>query len=346
MSQRTQDLRNRVADGLRFWKINVTLPYSSAYATAYEQYQKVLKEQAEADKARAELFVSMASIVGGSLLMATIGQTTLRAAVADVALNAICQRNLVWAFNAMAVTESNKTVMFALNKVLDIVKDQSGKAIKDRATEILSSGSTIQTSNPQVKQNDLEAQLLKHEAIAVETADRVESDHKLTALEKDRAFAELQGAPICRHPSRSIDAPTLAKKIELCIYMQAVLDSDELIDWPAYYGQPNRHPTGSHPIPQLPSAADYPHPRPAHAGDAQQSIGFHTLGGNVQARVDTLHNELFHSNFFIRDPLLWNPFNPPRSPGQNRSTELRLAETRIDDLARIVRPDNILAVRY
>ena len=69
MTQQRDDYKYKVDEGFSGWRTNVTLPYSLAYDTAFESFGKVVKEQADADKARAELFITAASIVTGSVLM-------------------------------------------------------------------------------------------------------------------------------------------------------------------------------------------------------------------------------------------------------------------------------------
>lgn len=60
----------------------------------------MLKDQAEADKARAELVVAVASILSGPLLMATVARTSLRAVAGNALLNFVCNRSLERTFNA------------------------------------------------------------------------------------------------------------------------------------------------------------------------------------------------------------------------------------------------------
>ncbi len=339
MSARVQDLRNRVGDGLDRWHIHVTWPYITAYTDAFDGYTKTIAAQAEADKARAELFVSVASIVTGSILMATVAQTSFRIIAGNAALNFVCDRNLVRTFNAMAVAAENKTLMFALGKTLDGIKDKIGTEIKTDLTKALQAGTDIKSSNPLIKHIELESLLTKHKLAAIEAAERIDGEKSLPEATKAKAFAALLAAPICKPPTSSVDSNMLSKKIELCFYLKAVLDSDQLLDWPAYYGGERRMPT-ARPIPQLPSAPDYPRPKPPTTG-AGQTVGVERLAGVIRDRIDELHNAVFHRPFFNKSGFLM--FGDVSGP--EKLAEVARAETQIDALAQQVRPLSTMEVR-
>lgn len=339
-----QDIRNKAIDGHLGWRTKVVSRYASAYNQAYEEYQKVLKEQAEADKARAELAISAVSLIGGSILMATIAQTSLRVIAGNAMLNFVCKRNLERTFNAMAVLESNKPFMFALGKLLDIVKDRTNTEIKDRVTKEFDTGPKVNTSNPLdifIKLSDaLDVQHLATNR-AVEMVER----STMTASLKERSYAELARAPLCTPPTDTINEVKLAKKIELSFYLKAVLDSDRLVIFgPAYPGATRRD-MRDVPIAQAPSAPDYPRATNNPPAEAGQVIVAPELGDKVEARLKTLHHEIFGRNFRADRPWFQNPFNPGPSPGDMGRRELRDAENRLDDLASLVRPMQLLQVR-
>ena len=347
MSARVQQLRDQVNDGLDNWFIRVAGPYLLGYDAAYQGYTKTMQAQADADKATAEMFVTVASIVTGSILMATVAQTSFRAVAGNAALSFICDRNLVRTFNAMAVVADNKTVMFALGKVLDTVKEQVGKEIKDDVTKLFQAGDEIKTSSPFSKGVELDMMFRRHKQAVVVTATKIDSHPQLSEGVKTAAFAALHAAPICRPPAGSVSSDLLAKKIELCFYLKSILDGDELIDWPAYYpGMQDRRPTGSHPIPQLPSAPDYPKP-PSVGTGAGQTIGISRPGPVVRDRVDELHQAVFKTPFYSGENWVSHKLSgiADNATGPQKVAELKKAETQLDALAQQVRPLSVLEVR-
>ena len=79
MSPRLIQFRADVEDGLLAWNTRVGQPYVRGYDAAFNSYKKVLDDQKEADKARAELFVTAASIVTCSVLMGALAASSFRA---------------------------------------------------------------------------------------------------------------------------------------------------------------------------------------------------------------------------------------------------------------------------
>lgn len=123
----------------------------------------------------------------------------------------------------------------------------------------------------------------------------------------------------------------------MCAYASAFenYDSDELDSIPFQpYGQGPNFGIGStsKPIPQLPSASDYPHPAtPKYGGGlgipAHQSIGYNRPGDKLRARTDELHQDLYHSPFYIPHGWLSGP-----APAEF-ADELKKAESRLKSLA-------------
>lgn len=168
-----QQVLNQVQRGFELWKAGVVLPYSSAYASAFKKYEETMKAQAEADKQRAETLVAVASIMSGSLLMAVLGQTSLRAVAGNKLLDVVCRRNLNRTFEAMVVAQNSKTLMFALGKVLDTVKDETKKWINKAATSYISQRGQLNDSQPQVVQNNIEIALLAQVEVAKKALDGI-----------------------------------------------------------------------------------------------------------------------------------------------------------------------------
>ena len=346
MSARTQRLRAIIHDGQGQWRSRAINPYIISYRMAFGGFTKTMQAQADADKARAELFVSMASIVGGSLLMATVGQTSLRAVAGNAALNFICNRNLDRTFNAMAVAAENKTFMFALGKTLDTIKDQIGKRVKDEVTEIIKS-KEIKTSDPLDKYLEFDSLMLNHEYAANHAAEQIEADRKMDDAKKHAAFVALEAAPICKPPSGVIDPNLLGPKIELGIYLSKVMESAELDTWgPSYggFGGGQQRPISVKPITQRPSAPDFPKPVFNRDGSGQ-SVGYNMTGDPfqgtdaVRARIDELHKQVFKEAFYPSRGFF------DRYMAEEKRAELVKAETQLDRLGQDVRPLSLLGLR-
>lgn len=347
MSDRVQQLRNKAGDGVEKWSIHVGNPYLTAYNDAYLGYTETLKAQAEADKATAEMFVTVASIVTGSLMMATFAQTSLRAVAGNAALNFVCDHNLERTFNAMSVATDNKAFMFALGKTLDTVKEAVTKEIKDDTTALFQAKGAIKRSDPLTKVIEFDTMFKMHHSATVTAAERLEADRKCSDTVKAAGFAALHAAPICTPPNASLNSDLLAKKIELCFYLKTILDSDELLDWGPYYpGQEDRRPTGSHPIPQLPSAPNYPNPKPPILGPGQ-TVSIGRPGPVVRDRIDQLHKDVFKSPFYAGENWLSHRISgvADNATGPQKVGELKKAEKQIDELARAVRPLSVLELR-
>jgi hypothetical protein len=346
MSERLQRFRNSVDDGYDGWRARVTLPYISAYTDAYDSFQKTKREQAEADRAQAELFVAAASIVTGSLLMATVGQASIRALAGNAALNVICRHNLDRVFNTFHAVSGSKAAMFAIGKVLDETKSQATRQIQGAVSELLSNTSNIVSAAPLVRYAQMDTFLLNHKLCAKRSAEIVEAAEDMNDAEKERAFAKLRQTPIANPPRTTIDQKRLSEKIELTFYMTAVLDTDTLVDWPAESGfggmgspMAGAMNARSRSIAQAPSAADYPREVPGEnhwwGRSASRSIAYGDLGSQVEARLETLHRAVFGMPFGVGEG----------TRKQRKGAELRKAEETLDRLGELTRPRQISEVR-
>ena len=345
MSERLQRFRNSVDDGYDGWRARVALPYITAYADAYENFQKTKKDQADADRAQAELFVAAASIVTGSLLMATVGQASLRVLAGNAALSLICRHNLDRVFNAFHAMSSNKAAMFAVGKLLDESKSQATKKAQDAVSELLSNTSNIVSSAPLVRYAQMDTFLLNHKLCAKKAAAIVEEEAGMSEAEKERAFAALSRAPIVNPPRNTIDQKRLSEKIELTFYMTAVLDTDSLVDMPAQHSVGMMSPLGnvagakSRSIQAPPSSPQYPREVPGQihwwGTSASRYVAFDDVGSKVEARIDALHRTVFATPFHAR----------AGNRKQRKMADLHKAETTLEHLGEVTRPRQISEVR-
>lgn len=296
MTPRLAEFRAKVEDGRKGWGANVAMPYVEAYTAAFDSYQKTIADQKETDKQRAELFVAGASILTGSILMAAVATSSMRALAGRVGLQIVCNNNMNRTFNALHAISNNKAMMFGLGKLADEAKSRIGKEAEDIVTQYMQNTRSIITSGtPLIQHLQLSRMLDNHELCAKKLAEKTEQSGASEAA-KQAVFADLRRSPLYNPPVRAIDPVRLAPKLELCFYMTSILNSDTLIDWPASsigsgmgmgmsaFGAKERS------IEVMPSSPKYPNPAlpkpswgvmPAH-----QSVGIERLGSTVRKRVD------------------------------------------------------------
>lgn len=346
MSPRLAQFRADVEDGLLAWNLRVGQPYVRAYSAAFDAYKKALDDQKEADKARAELFVTAASIVTCSVLMAAVAQTSLRLLARDAALNVICRYNLERTFNAMAAAESSKTFSFAIGKVLDEAKKQIGKGIQDAVNQaIRDNDNVVATASPTTQASVIQSFLDNNKLCAHQIGKLIDEDPKLSEAQKAALFDKLRAAPILNPPKTKVNEQKLASKIELCLFMALVLDTDFLEDVPAQYFNQEPNPlamamnTRSRPIQVMPSDRNYPHPAdPTYKSwgvPAHQSVTFTRLGDKIKAETDVAHRAVFGTPFFQSH---WFLGGPNRSELEQ---DLRRAEQVIKRLAKETSPMSV-----
>ncbi|QNQ10347.1 hypothetical protein [Sphingomonas alpina] len=301
MADRLQEYRNRVSDAVDSWQANVCNPYIIAYNTAYLSYNETFKKQKESDKARAELFVSAAAILPGSILMATAANASLRVLANRVALHTLANRNLTRVLNVYQAIGASPTAMFAVGKVLDGVKAEIGKQIKDSVTKAMQVSNNLLATDPLNRDKQLNTWLTNHKLCAFEAADAIEHNRAIGDAEKKRMFGLLQQAPIANKPVGIIDPSRLALKIELGFYMMALLDSDELITTQAT-GSGGIARSTSKPIDMMPSDPKYPRSTmpsygPGYVG-SYQSVGISRPGGDVEEQIDKVHKQVRGTAFY------------------------------------------------
>jgi len=335
---RLEQFRRQVIDAADAWQAYVCNPYIVAYNEAYKNYTDAYNLQKETDKQKAELFVSIASILPGSILMATAANSSLRVIANRVALQGLARANLTRALGAYQAVGANPTAMFAIGKTLDLVKGEVGKTIKGYVTKAMQNTHDTLATDPLSRDKQLSTWIITHRLCATDAAEAVENDGRLSEREKDAIFASLRQAPIAQRPTGSIIPKTLSPKIELGFYMMALLDSDELVT------QTGAGPYGggritSKPIDEMPSSPNYPKGRISSGmGGTSTWVGIARPGSRVEERIDECNKLVFKkpfyaaSGWFGRDDTL-------------KSGELRNAEQTLRRLADSTRPLSPLGLR-
>lgn len=293
MPDRLQTFRNLVSDSVDAWQSQVANPYIVAYDTAYTSYKDTFDKQKESDKARSEMFVAILSILPGSILTATAATSSIRVLANRQALRLFATRSTARTLATYKAISEDATVKFAVGKVLDLVKDEAGKKIKDAAKRAMANTRDLLATSPLSRDKQLNSWLIDHKLLAFDAAKAIEDNRTMTNDAKEKAYAELRLAPIASRPSSRVDPGKLAPKIELGFYMIWLLDSDELVTQevapvsPYYAGK-----YSSTPIDALPNSPEYPKP------GKDQWIGVTRPGGDVEDRIDALHKKLRGKKFY------------------------------------------------
>ncbi len=340
MPDRLQAYRNQVGDSVDAWQANVCNPYIIAYNTAYRSYQDSFNKQKENDKANAELFVSIAALIPGSILMASAATASLRVVANRAALRLLASRSATRTLAVYNAVGANATATFAIGKTLDIVKDEAGKKIKDAVVKAMSNSQDLLATDPMNRDKQLNSWLINHKLLAYDAAAAVEESRTMSAGAKEQAYAQLRSAPIANRPIGKLDPARLAPKIELGFYMIWLLDSDELVTEVSPAGPYGHGRYSSAPIQKMPSDKDYPRGNVDRSRGPVQWVGVTRPGGNVEDRIDTLNKQLRGKAFYEAGGLFGKS-----DANQARVKEVAAAEQVLSWLSNVTQPLAPLGLR-
>jgi hypothetical protein len=289
----------------RKWKTYTIGPYALAYEAAFQNYEKTIKDQQEADKAKAELIFLALSLVGGGVMTAALGTIALKALARRAAIHVICENNMERAFKAAYFMSNNKTANFIAGGVWDELEKRgkdyvSGKLKKaienmDQKPAAFPSAQKLTTITVKTSmENFIGEALIK----AYDLADGISEDPRLRNYEKLLKFTELRKSKLWAPPERSVDDGTLSDEIELSFYMNTVMNSDYLRTKEEYWaddargGRMRETKTHDEDIHVSPGSANYPSP------SDNQSIGYRKIGSIIKDRMNELHNKKFKKWFY------------------------------------------------
>lgn len=289
-------------------------------------------------------------------MIAAFASASLRTLAGRAALQVICANNLNRTFNALYAVSNNKAAMFAIGALLDGAKSAASKKITEVAQKLMMNSSNIISSSPLIKKIQIDQFVYLSSACAQEIAAIVQDDTRMSGDERNAIMDHLERAPIFNPPAGSIDYELLAKRIELAMFMNRILESDYLVDVPfqtyntgiplaagmggglatALFSRQNS-------IQQLPSAMDYPRPKPAERYPlgigAHQRVRYEEQGDTVKKHIDSLHKDIFENKpFYDGFPTYWSSDSGP-------NPQLIKAEQTLYSLADKTRPLRINTVR-
>jgi len=241
--------------------------------------------------------------------------------------------------------------MFALGGALDEAKKLAGKQITS-AVEGLTSSAPIASAPTALNFFTRIEDFINANHICVHNfVQGVRDDTSISVANKSH-IAELVGkTPFCNPPAgRGVDENRLSQKMELLFYMDAVLESDQLVKFasvtsssilPSQDVEFNRTP-----ISQLPSSSDYPkETRPRSGGfpitskNIGQRVKYEDLGSQIRQRINTLCNLTGNGPFYPEQSAVERFFDP------TGSAQLLKAEQIINRLSIEARPKQLTDTR-
>lgn len=214
--------------------------YHIAYETAHTNFQKALNKQKLHNDLLFDIAFAGLSIVGGAMLMRAFGAATLSGSAKEIALEALCKKELNRALEAARIAKKYATQGFVLGRMLD----DSAKSAKGQLIAKAKSSWAAMTAPPDMSPARLKSKMMSYildvKTKAHDFAAAVRDSSIIPDDEKDRIAANLRKAEFFRVPRR-IDDGKLAKRLELAIHINYVSTADTLVthDWVHYWdGRP------------------------------------------------------------------------------------------------------------
>lgn len=296
----------------RNYQANWVLPYSSAYALAFERFQATLDSQKEFDKMCADLAMMAVTLGVGGGLAAMFGKAALGSVVLDQAVNVVCNRNMTRTFSAMVAVEGSQAGSFLAKESWAQISKFASANVKKQVASLVSENPVGQNtiSNPQVFQNDLKSYLLRAISAAHSTAASVRDNPKLSAEEKDAIAQDMKSARLVANmPTKDVTGvrAEATKDLELALYMVLVMHSDYILEttfylrgdhdgiWKRRVGEVTAATTDKG---YGASSLKHSHGL-GYVNDSFRTVEYDQPGSRIMKRINKLHNDRFKSDFQV-----------------------------------------------
>lgn len=292
------------------YRSNWAIPYGSAFAQARAAYDQTITAQAERDKFRAELLMTVMTIGMGAGLGAMFGKTAFRTVAVNSAVNFVCNRNMVRTFNAIAAVNASIPGTFIVDQAWSFIEGKISEGAKTLVQGMVNQPATSVSAVavPQVFQNDLENYVLRAKTAAYQVAADIRDNASMSAAEKDTAAVALRNSVFFRNaPITDVigNRDRAAQAIELGFYMPMIMDADYITET---YADPDTRIGGRGlvevrrigPVTQSTNAADYPRwgtGLGVTPDGSIRSIAYDRPGSTILDRVNTLYQARFNSQF-------------------------------------------------
>lgn len=310
-----QDVLNSIDAADRQYETYWRLPIASAYRRAHENLSSHIDKQRDRDEMMVDLFLTIATICAGAGMAGLFAKSAVKTVAADAAKKFVIANNMVRTKNAIAAIEASKPMSYFVSKSWDSfekhLKNETLEAVKNLAAPRHDLLTAIET--PAVFKDKLKAYI--KEAITAFNLAALDIDRSdLSDKRKSQIADDMLASPIIRNaPRRKViqDESTAIAKLELCMYMINVMNSDhyreQKIHGAAYGSHVSRNDVRSINVP----TTDPSYPKTYHrvtktgegfATSAKIETGFYefTQPASVfRKRIDTLHKQLFgNASFF------------------------------------------------
>ena len=283
------------------WEGNVINSFSKAYDTAYHKYNETIKAQKEADKKALErkaafLFIA-AAILGGTALTAIFGQSGLKAAVKEAALDVICRNNMKRTFEVAAIMETNPIASFALGGVLfnEFTNRLKGAAQDGVKAELKGPGYNVTSPTPFNRYITMKDTLDDARNLALSKVyAHIRDNDQVSEAQARQLLQELYKAAIMKPPRTDRYNEKTAYGIELVMFLNLIMTRDFVMEQETV-STFEMTSSRSYDISAAPGTPGYPTERNDGLGNSLR-IGYRDIGDKIVDRVNWLHNKILESN--------------------------------------------------
>jgi hypothetical protein len=335
MPQSFTDIVNRQ---MHVWDRNVHSQYAMAYNTAYVSFQKSASAAEAAEKADADFFATMVSIMSCSVGIAVLGESWLTRLVVRSGLRTLGASNTRAVANLVRQGQKHAVIGFVFGKATDVVKDAASDKFKKIAASLVQQvvGGLTQT-NPLNRYIELQNLLSVQSDHLTDMALAIESDRGMSVTQKATGTAALHNSPVLSPPGNKLNSDKLALKIELAFLLNTVLVGDHLR---THYSPEMRIPSQrGRDIAVMPSDTAYPKSQRPVTGGVWNTVEVDRPSMVFQDRIDELHNLIFKSDFY-EAAWLARKILPNNEFG--RLSEVKKAEKQLNELSSLTRPKNAM----
>lgn len=314
------------------WDARVASQYALAYNDAYQSYTEAKKKDEEDAKARAELFVSIASLMSCSILVAAVVSRPLQQMALGMAARRLGEVNTSTVVSLFTKAAAQPAISFAFGEAVDMTKDQAEKALTGIASQTAANvASGVTAIHPYSRGTQMTA-IIKNMALGIDAMARAIKGQKEQSISRrEERLHDLARSPFMRMPEKTIDSGKLTAYIELGFFLQHLLDSDYIMRHaPIGTRMPASRAGG---INAMPLSKEYPKSEPATAMRFYNTVHSDRPGNAIQDGLDAAHKKVFGKPFFERSML---PEFVRTDAG--RADELVRAELTLRELSKQTRP--------
>ena len=344
MSRPFESIVNRTKNQ---WNDKVHSRYAMAYNTAFQSFKETASKAEAEEKARAEFFATVVTIMSCSVGIAALGQSWLSRIVIRGGLSTLGTAPTQAAVRFVRHNQKNAVIGFVFGKATDALKDAGADQFKQIATSLFQrmAGGLTQT-DPMNRHIELQSLLTAQADLLIDAYYSFQENRKLSGAQRSAAIAGLEQSPFMQPPGNVLNQEILAKKIELAFLMMKVLQGDHFVDTvEVMRPEPHLSSRRGAGIDIMPSDPKYPRGTviTQHFPLKSRSVEVDRPARAFRERTDELHKELYKSNFFDES---WLNRRFGADGGAGSHALLLRAERRLSELSEQTRPKNAQFVAF